>query len=134
MIKNVAEKPHGVEPSAAVHAAAREGLLSLIAGALGGSPREVDPSLVVDYECESDEMADSGRLEQSSDRHRATDREPLTEKVQSNRRFSSLFGSDDVDDPPSPVQSPKPSSALISVRDGDDGESHRGESFRGTPA
>ena len=50
---------------------------------------------MVDYECESDEMADSGRLEQSRDCHRATDYEPSTEKVQSNRRVSSLFGSDD---------------------------------------
>ena len=105
----------------------------IFAGTRSGSPREVDPSLVVDYECESDEMADSGRLEQSPDRHRATDYASLTEKVQSHRRVSRLFGSDDEDDPPSPVQSRKPSSAFIFVRDGDDGVSHRSKSYRGTP-
>ena len=101
MYKNVTKKPHGAEPLAAVHAAAGDALLSLaadtssvaasynpatpvVADARGDSPREVDPSLVVDYECESDEMADSGRLKQSPDRHRTTDYEPSTEKVQSN--------------------------------------------------
>ena len=105
MVNNINKKPHAAEPSAAVHAAAGDALLSLaadtssvaasyspaiVADARGYSPREADSSLVVDYECES---ADSGRLEQSPDRHRATDSEPLTEKVQSNRRVTSLFGS-----------------------------------------
>ena len=36
----------------------------ILAGARGESPRKDDPSLAVDYECESDEMGDSGRLEQ----------------------------------------------------------------------
>ena len=66
------------EPSAAVHVAAGDALLSLaadvssvavstssaasnVAGARGESPRKDDPSLAVDYECESDEMADSRR-------------------------------------------------------------------------
>ena len=78
----VTKKPHSAEPQAAVHAAAGDALLSLsadvssaaaskpfatldVAGARGDAPREVDPSLVVDYECESDEMADSQRRELS---------------------------------------------------------------------
>ena len=100
---------------------------SIVADARGDSSRKVNPTLVVDYECESDEMADSGRLEQSPGRHRATDYEPSTEKVQSNRRVTSLFKSGDKDKPPSPVQSPKPPSAFISVRDGDDDVSNRGK-------
>ena len=93
MANVVITKPHGAELSAAVHAATEDALLSLaadtspvaasyspatliVADARGDSPCEVDPYLVVDYECESDEMADSGRLEQSPDRHRATDYEP----------------------------------------------------------
>ena len=44
--------------------------------------------------------------------------------VQSNRRVTSLFGSSDEDEPPSPIKSHKPSSAY-SVRDGDDGVSNR---------
>ena len=85
------------EPSAAVRAAAGDALLSLsadvlsaaashpsatldVAGARGDTPREVDPSLVVDYECDSDEMAGSHRLQLS----------PLTKKAQSNRREASL--------------------------------------------
>ena len=47
---------------------------------------------MVDYECESDKMADSGRLEQSSDRRQAADYEPLSRRVQSDRRVSRLFG------------------------------------------
>ena len=83
MAKNVV-KPHSAEPSAAVHAAAGDALLSLattitsvaqttpsaasnVADARGDTPREDDPSLAVDYECESDDMADSARLEQSPD-------------------------------------------------------------------
>ena len=79
MAKNVS-KLHSAEPSAAVHVASGDALLSLaadtssvvlttpsatsnVAGARGVSPREDDPSLAVDYECESDEMADSRRLE-----------------------------------------------------------------------
>ena len=58
----------------------------------------------------------------------------MTERVQSYRRVSSLFSSDDEDDPPSLVQSPKPSSALIYVREENDGVSHRGKRSRGTPA
>ena len=71
----VTKKPLGAEPSAAVHAAADNAQLSLsadvssaaashssatlvVAGARGDTPREVDPSLVVGYECESDVMAD----------------------------------------------------------------------------
>ena len=76
--------------------------------ACGDSPREVDISLVVDYECESDEMADSGRLEQSPGCHRATDYEPSTEKVQSNTRIISLFGSSDEEEPQSPIKSQNP--------------------------
>ena len=62
---------------AAVHAAAGDALLSLeadsssavltnslatpfVASSRGESPREDEPSLAVDYECEPDEMADSG--------------------------------------------------------------------------
>ena len=47
----------------------------------------------------------SGKLEQSPDRHRAADYEPSTEKVQSNRRKISVFGSSDEDEPPSPIKS-----------------------------
>ena len=78
MAKN-AVKPHSAEPSAAVHAAVGDALLSLatddtfvaqttpsaasnVADARGDTPREDDPSLAVDYECESDDMADSGDL------------------------------------------------------------------------
>ena len=98
MVNDVTKNPHGAEPSAAVHAAAGDALLSLaadtssvaatpvFANARGDSPREVDPSLVVDYECEPDEMADSGRLEQSPDRRQAADYEPLSKRVQSDRR------------------------------------------------
>ena len=56
----------------------------------------------------------------------------MTERVQSDRRVRRLFGSDKEDKPPSPILSSKPSSTLISVRDGDDGVSHRGKSSRGT--
>ena len=97
MVMNVTKKPHGAEPPAAVHAAAGGALLSLaadtlsvaassspatpvVASARGDSSREVDPFLVVDYECESDEMADSGRLEQSPDCHRVTDYEFSNDK------------------------------------------------------
>ena len=99
MAKNV-PKPHSAEPSAAVHAAAGDALLSLaadtssavlttssatsdLAGARGDSPHEDDPSLAVDYECESDEMADSGRLEQSPDCLQAADYEPSNERAHS---------------------------------------------------
>ena len=92
MAKNVV-KPHSAEPSAAVHAAAGDALLSLatdvtsvaqttpsaasdVADACGDTPRENDPSLAVDYVCESDDMADSGRLEQSPDHLKAADYEP----------------------------------------------------------
>ena len=78
-------------------------------------------------------MANSGRLEQSPDCHRATDYEPSTEKAQWNRRGRSLFGSSDEDEPPSPIKSPKTSSALIYVRDGDDGVSHRDKNSRSSP-
>ena len=78
MAKNVS-KLHSAEPSAAVHAAAGYALLSLaadvppavhttpsaasdVADAGGDTPCEDDLSLTVDYKCESDEMADSGRL------------------------------------------------------------------------
>ena len=93
----VTKKPLGAEPSAAVHAAAGDALLSLsadvlsaaashssatpvVAGARGDTPHEVDPSLGVDYECESDEMAGSQRLELS----------PLSQKTLTNRRDRSL--------------------------------------------
>ena len=66
-------------PSSAVRAIAGDALLSLaadgtsavvssartildIASTRGDSPREYDPSLEADYECESDEMADSGGI------------------------------------------------------------------------
>ena len=68
---DVTKKPHGVEPSAAVHAAAGDALLSLVADTSSvaasyspttpvvavtrlHTPRKVDPSLVVGFECESD--------------------------------------------------------------------------------
>ena len=47
--------------------------------------------------------------------------------------YRSMFGSDDEDDPPTPEPSPKSSPASISVRRDDDGVSHRGKSYRGTP-
>ena len=79
MVNNVTKEPHGAEPSAEVQAAAGDALFSLaadtssavasyspalpiVAGTRGDSPRKVDPSFVVDYECESDKMADSRRL------------------------------------------------------------------------
>ena len=87
-----------MEPSAAIHAAANDALLSLVAdnsstvlstslatpnvaGARGESPRESDSSLEVDYECKSDEMADLGRVEQSPDRRQAADYETLNERA-----------------------------------------------------
>ena len=114
MVNDGTQKPHGEELSATVYAAAGDALLShaadtssvaatyspatpAVADARGDSPRKVDLFLVVDYECESDEMTESGRLEQSPDRHRATDYESSTEKVQSNRRVTSLFDSSDED-------------------------------------
>ena len=91
---NVSKQIHSAEPPAAVHAAgdaqlslAADNLSSALlsspatpnlAGARGESPRD-NPSLAVDYECESDEMADSGRLEQSPDPRRAADYEPSNE-------------------------------------------------------
>ena len=65
---DVTKKPHGAEPSVAEHTAAGNALLSLaadtssvaasyspatpiVADARGDSPRKVDPSLVVVYEC-----------------------------------------------------------------------------------
>ena len=142
------------EPSAAVRAAAGDALLSLavdvpstvvsstrttlgVASARGDSPREYDPSLEVDYECESDEMADSGRMEQSPDTRQAADYEPSNETAHSDRRVNSLFGSDDEDDPSSPVRSfvrsPIRSPARVSVQGDDGGVSHRKKSPRGTP-
>ena len=112
-----------VAPSAAVRAAAGDALLSLAAdgtsavvssspatlngaGARGDTPRECDPSLEVDYECESDEMVDSGRTEQSPDHRQAADNEPSNEKAHSSRRAGSIrysmFGSDDEIDSSSP--------------------------------
>ena len=140
-----------VEPSAAVRAAAGDALLSLavdvpstvvsstrttlgVASARGDSPREYDPSLEVDYECESDELADSGRMEQSPDIRQAADYEPSNERAHSDRRVNSLFGSDDEDDPSSPVRSPIRSPARVSVQGDDDGVSHRKKSPCGTPA
>ena len=154
MAKN-AVKPHSAEPSAAVHAAVGDALLSLatdvtsvaqttpsaasnVADARGDTPREDDPSLAVGYECESDDMADSGRLEQSPDHLQAADYEPSNKRahsvVHATDMYRSMFGSDDEDDPPTPEPSPKPSPASISVRSDDDGVSHRGKSYRGTPA
>ena len=105
----VTSKPLSAKPSAVVRAAVGDALLSLsadetsaaashssatpvVAGARGDTPREVDPSLVVDYEGESDEMADSQRLELS----------PLSQKKLDRRRELSLsiFGEDT---PPTPV-------------------------------
>ena len=99
----VTKKPLCAEPSAAVHADAGDALLSLsadvssaaathssatpvVAGARGDTPREVDPSLMVDFECESDEMADSQRLELS----------PLSQKKADKKLKLSLsiFGED----------------------------------------
>ena len=129
----VTKKPLGAEPSAAVHAAAGDVLLSLsadvssaaephtsatpvVAGARGDTPREVDPSLMVDYECESDETAGSQRRELS----------PLSQKKVDRRREISLsiFGEDT---PPTPVISPMPSPAQSPVRDKHDDVSHRGK-------
>ena len=81
MVNHVTKKHHGAEPSTAVNDAASGALLYLaantlsaatsyspatpiVAGPRGDSPREVDLSLVVDYECELDETVDWGRLEQ----------------------------------------------------------------------
>ena len=54
-----------------------------VADARGDTPREDDPSLAVDYECESDDMADSGRLDQSPDYLQAADYEPSNERAHS---------------------------------------------------
>ena len=144
MAKNVS-KLHSAEPSAAVHAAAGDALLSLaadassavqttpsaasdVADARGDTPREDDLSLAVDYECESDDMADSRRLEQSPDYLQAADYEPINERthsvVHATDMYRSMFGSDDEDDP----STPEPSPASISVRSDDDGVSYRGKS------
>ena len=129
----VTKKPHSAEPQAAVHAADGDALLSLsadvssaaaskpsatlvVAGTRGDAPREVDPSLVVDYECESDEMADSQRRELS----------PLSQKKADRRRELSLsiLGEDS---PPTPVISRMPSPAQSPVRGKHDDVSHRGK-------
>lgn len=72
---NVSKQTHSAKPSATVHKAAGDALLSLaadnssavistfraisnVAGARGESPRDDDPSSGVDLKCESDEMAD----------------------------------------------------------------------------
>ena len=77
MVTNVTKKLRGAEPSAAVHAAAGGGTdiscgdtLSAVAsyspatpivvGTRGNSPRKVDPSLVVDYECELEKNSRPG--------------------------------------------------------------------------
>ena len=129
-----------MEPPAAVHAAAGYTLLSLsavissaaashssatpvVAGTRGDTPREAGPSLVVDYECESDEMADSLRLQRS----------PLTKKAQTNRREASLFIFGE-DTPPTPVISLMPSPAQSPVRGKHDDVSHRGRAKSDTPA
>ena len=52
----------------------------IVAGARGDSPREVDPSLKVDYECDSDERAESLGLVKLPE-CRATDYEPSKPKV-----------------------------------------------------
>ena len=136
----VTKKPLGAEPSAAVHAAAGDALLSLsadvssaaaskpsatlvVAGTRGDAPREVDPSLVVDYECESDEMADSQGRELS----------PLSQKKADRMRELSLsiFGEDS---PPTPVISPMPSPAQSPVRGKHDDVSHRGKGDSSIPA
>ena len=101
--------------------------------------REDDPSLAVDYECESEEMADSGRLEQLPDCLQAADYEPSNKRAHSvihaTDMYRSMFGSDDEDDPPTPELSSKPLPAQIfSVRSDDDGVSHRGKIYRGAPA
>ena len=80
---------------------------SNVADTRGDTPREDDPSLAVDYECESDNMADSGRLEQSPDCSQAADYEPSNERAHSvihaTDIYRSMFGSNDEDDPPTPV-------------------------------
>ena len=78
---------------------------------------------MVDYECESDEMADSLRLERS----------PLTKPAHTNRRETSLFIFGE-DTPPTPVISPMPSLAQSSVRGKHDDVSHRGRFKSDTPA
>ena len=146
---------HSAVPSAAVHAAVGVALLALaadgssavlpnspatpvVAGARGDSPREVDPSLMVDFECESNEMADSGSLHESPGQRQAADFEPSIKRARSRSDGTkinrTMFGSDDEDDPPSSVPSPNASPAPISVRSDDDGVSHRKKSSYSTPA
>ena len=71
---------------------------------------------MVDYECESDELADSQRLVLS----------PLSRKKADKRRELSLsiFGEDT---PPTPVISPMPPPAQSSVRGKHDDSRHRGK-------
>ena len=147
-VSDVTKKPDGAEPSAAVHAAAGDALLCLAAdtSSVAASYSPATP-VVADHAVihivkstplwwstmnVSRTKYPTRGLEQSP-RHRATDYETSTEKVRSNRRVSSLFGSDDEDEPPSQKNPQKPSSALIYVRDGDDGVSHSGKGYRGTP-
>ena len=146
MVNKSMRYANSAAPSAAVHAAAGDALLSLaadvpsavvssspatlnVAGARDESPRECDSSLEVDYECESDEMADSGRTEQSPDHRLAADYEPSNEGDHSRRRAGSIrysmFGSDDEDDYSSPALSPVPSPAPVSVQGDDGGVSYR---------
>ena len=73
-------------------------------------------------------------MEQSPDRRQAAEYEPSTERAHSDRRLNSLFGSDDEDDPSSPVRSPIRSPARVSVQGDDDGVSHRNKRSSGTPA
>ena len=139
------------EPSAAVHAAEGNALLSLEAdgssvaststsaslvgaSARGESPRGSDPSLEVDYECESDEMADSRTLEKSPEVVQATYNEPSSGRARSDSQAEnihySMFGSDD--DSSSPIESPIASNTLLPVRGNDDGASHRKDSISST--
>ena len=110
----------------------------VVAGARGESPSEDDPSLAVGYECESVEMAYSRRLKQFPERLQAAYYRPSIERAQLDYHDAnvkrSMFGSDNEDDPPSPVPSPILSHVRISVRTDDDGVSHRNKCFSGTLA
>ena len=113
----------------------------IVAGARGDSPREVDPSLEVDYECDSDERAESLRRVESPAPRRAGDYEPSKPNVQKGTLFKDMFGSDDESSSSSveskPMAHPKPAPH---VRGENDGASHRqrqrsnsrdGSSYRG---
>ena len=110
-----------------------------VAGENDDSPRGCDPSLEVDFECESDEMADSGRTEQSPDHRQTADYEPSNEGL---IRVDVLVAFATACSVPTIRMIPhrqyrhrcRHPHIFFYVRGDDDGVSHRNKSSCGTPA